>query len=150
MATLIPFNHRRDIWGGNSLSTLHNMLDDFFSAEYPAMRSLSSDTFKMDIQERPNDYVIEAELPGVNKDNIKLSMDNDCLTIAVEVSEENIKKNEKKNYVHKERRYSSMSRSVYLDNVNKNDISAKLDNGILSITVPKQEKEDNVKTINID
>ncbi len=150
MATLIPFNHRRDIWDGSSLNSIHNMLDDFFSSEYPTMRNLASDTFKMDIQEREKDYIIEAELPGVTKDDIKLSMDNDCLTIAVVVTEKSKQEDEKKNYVHKERRYSSMSRSVYLDDVNKNEISAKLDNGILSITVPKQIKDENVKTINID
>ncbi|MDO5022203.1 MAG: Hsp20/alpha crystallin family protein [Eubacteriales bacterium] len=150
MATLIPFNHRRDNWANTGLSNIHNMLDDFFSTSYPTMRSLSKDTFKMDIQERDKDYVIEAELPGVGKENIKLSMNDDCLTIAVEVSEENKQEDEQKNYVHKERRYSSMSRSVYLGDANKNDISAKLNNGILSVVVPKQAKEESVKTINIE
>lgn len=57
---------------------------------------------------------------------------------------------EKKNYIHKERRYCSMSRGIYLVDAQSEGIKAKLDNGVLSITVPKQDKTQNKSRIEIE
>lgn len=147
MAALIPFNKKNS----NSLSTgfdeFNNMLDDFFADGWPFRRSLLADTFKVDIQEKDKEYIVEAELPGVKKDDVSLDYDEGKLSISVKKSEESEEK--KKNYIHRERRYSSAARSVYLENANPDGISAKLENGILCITVPKQERPDNSKHISI-
>lgn len=147
MAALIPFNKKNS----NSLSTgfdeFNNMLDDFFADGWPFRRSLLADTFKIDVQEKDKEYIVEAELPGVKKDDVSLDYDEGKLSISVKKSEESEEK--KKNYIHRERRYSSAARSVYLENANPDGISAKLENGILCITVPKQERPDNSKHISI-
>lgn len=147
MAALIPFNKKNS----NSLSTgfdeFNNMLDDFFADGWPFRRSLLADTFKVDVQEKDKEYIVEAELPGVKKDDVSLDYDEGRLSISVKGSEESEEK--KKNYIHKERRYSSAARSVYLENANPDGISAKLEDGILYITVPKQERPDNSKHISI-
>lgn len=147
MAALIPFNKKNP----NSLSTgfdeFNNMLDDFFADGWPFRRSLLADTFKIDVQEKDKEYIVEAELPGVKKDDVSLDYDEGKLSISVKKSEESEEK--KKNYIHRERRYSSAARSVYLENANPDGISAKLENGILCITVPKQERPDNSKHISI-
>ena len=147
MAALIPFNKKNS----NSLSTgfdeFNNMLDDFFADGWPFRRSLLADTFKIDIQEKDKEYIVEAELPGVKKDDVSLDYDEGKLSISVKKSEESEEK--KKNYIHRERRYSSAARSVYLENANPDGISAKLEDGILCITVPKQERPDNSKHISI-
>ena len=147
MAALIPFNKKNS----NSLSTgfdeFNNMLDDFFADGWPFRRSLLADTFKVDVQEKDKEYIVEAELPGVKKDDVSLDYDEGKLSISVKKSEESEEK--KKNYIHRERRYSSAARSVYLENANPDGISAKLENGILCITVPKQERPDNSKHISI-
>ena len=145
MANLIPFNRKSDLLSG-SFTNLQNMLDDFFTDGWPFRRSLAGDTFKIDVQDNINEYVVEAELPGVQKNEVKVSLDEDRLTISYE-KEENIEE-ENKNYIHKERRYSSMSRSVFLANAEANGIKAKLENGVLCITVPKKAKPDN--SIHID
>lgn len=147
MAALIPFNKKNS----NSLSTgfdeFNNMLDDFFADGWPFRRSLLADTFKIDVQEKDKEYIVEAELPGVKKDDVSLDYDEGKLSISVKKSEESEEK--KKSYIHRERRYSSAARSVYLENANPDGISAKLENGILCITVPKQERPDNSKHISI-
>lgn len=147
MAALIPFNKKNS----NSLSTgfdeFNNMIDDFFADGWPFRRSLLADTFKIDVQEKDKEYIVEAELPGVKKDDVSLDYDEGKLSISVKKSEESEEK--KKNYIHRERRYSSAARSVYLENANPDGISAKLENGILCITVPKQERPDNSKHISI-
>ena len=73
-------------------------------------------------------------------------MNEGRMTISVQ-REENIKE-EKKNYVHRERRFSSMSRSLYLDDAKSTGIKAKLENGVLSIKVPKENKPN--KSVKID
>ncbi|MDD2397659.1 MAG: Hsp20/alpha crystallin family protein, partial [Tissierellia bacterium] len=105
-------------------------------------------TFKIDVQENDNEYVVEAELPGVNKDEVNIEMNEGRLSISIQ--REEIKDEENKNYVHKERRYSSMSRSIYLDEAKSEGIKASLENGVLNIIVPKETKPNNSIKIDID
>jgi len=144
MAGLIPFNNRR-----NDLSTrsLINMMDDFFNDAWPLNRNLMSDTFKMDVRDTGDAYAIEAEMPGIQKDEIKLSLDEGRLTVSVERNE-NLQ-NDANNYIHRERRYTSMSRALYLADSADEGIDAKLNDGVLKITVPKKKKADKSKNIEI-
>ncbi|MGM0397274.1 MAG: Hsp20/alpha crystallin family protein [Bacillota bacterium] len=138
MAGLVPFN-RRNKMTGTGLGDFYGMLDDFFSDDFLLpQRSLARDTFKLDVQDKEKEYLIEAELPGVKKEEINLEIRDGQLVIGIQ-REEKVDE-EKKNYIHKERRYCSMSRSVYLADADPENIKAKLDDGVLEITVPKVEK----------
>ncbi|MGB4438314.1 MAG: Hsp20/alpha crystallin family protein [Sedimentibacter sp.] len=151
MSGLVPFNKKsRNLANRNfgDFGGFYNMLDDFFSDNWPSARSLARDTFKVDVQENETQYVIEAELPGVNKDEVKLEMNDGRLNISIQ-REEN-KNEEDKNYVHKERRYSSMSRSIYLDEAKAEGIKATLENGVLNIIVQKEAKPNNSIKIDIE
>lgn len=144
MAYLVPFRRNSlfndDFWPFNSL------LDDFFS-DFPVRRDGS--TFKMDVQENDNEYIVEAELPGVDKSNVSISLDDSQLTIAVK--KEEAKEEENKNYLHKERSYCAMTRRVYLKDADSASeaVTAKMDNGILTITVPKKVTEEKNRRIEI-
>ncbi|MDD3958913.1 MAG: Hsp20/alpha crystallin family protein [Clostridiaceae bacterium] len=148
MAGLVPFNRKNT----NALSTgfddFQNMLDDFFSDGWPIRRSLAADTFKVDVEDRGNEYAVEAEMPGVDKRDVTIRMDDKRLTIAVKKSNEVEEK--KKNYIHKERRYCSMSRSIYLTDASAEGIKAKLNDGVLHVTVPKKEAETSGQSIEIE
>lgn len=148
MAGLIPFNKRRSDLTNNGIYDFHNMLDDFFADGWPFQRSLAGDTFKIDVCDNRNEYVIEAELPGVQKGDVKIGLNEGRLTISVN-KDETIEEKDK-NYIHRERRYSSMSRSVLLADADSAGIRAKLDNGILTISVPKKSKPDNSVVIDIE
>lgn len=145
MPGLIPFNRRGALSTG--FSDFHDMLDDFFNSGIPVRRSLMNDTFKMDVEETEKSYVITAELPGINKDEIGLDLTDGRLAISVKREESAV--DEKRNFIHKERRFASMARSVYLSDSNVETIEAKLDNGVLSVVVPKQDKATRTKKINI-
>ncbi len=144
MTSLVPFNQRNTRIAPFEIS---NMLDDFFSDMWSPRWDFSKDTFKIDVQDNEEAYVIEADMPGVEKDEIGLEMRENTLCISVNKSEE--KNEENKNYVHKERKFSSMSRSVYLRDIKQDEIDAKLENGVLKITVPKVEQSEKVKQISI-
>jgi HSP20 family protein len=144
MAALIPFNRRRNELFSNSL---FNMMDDFFNDNWPTSRNLMNDTFKLDVKETDDAYTIEAELPGIKKEEIRLALNDDRLTICIERNEETNKDTE--NYVHRERRCSSMQRAIFLADAHDEGIEAKLDEGILQIVVPKQTKSKSAKEIEI-
>lgn len=150
MAGLIPFNRKNNQpeRTGSSFEDFYNVLDDFFSDSLMPSRSLLRDTFKVDIEETDKDYRIEAELPGIKKDEIDLGTDVDSLIISVNRTEES--SNEGKNYIHRERRASSMNRRVRLVNAKLDEVKAKLSDGVLSITIPKDENAATVRKIEIE
>lgn len=148
MAVLVPFNKRKTELSPSNMDFFNNMLDDFFTDGWPARRNLTCDTFKVDVREDEKNYIIEAELPGVKKDEIGISLDDGKLNISVTRTEK--VEEEKKNYLHRERRFSSMQRSIYLVEADSAGIKAKLDNGELTVTVPKKQYVDTSVKIDIE
>ncbi len=147
MIGLVPFNRNRVI-EKNGFKDVYDMLDDFFSDTLLPRKSLISGTFKLDVKENKDNYQIEAELPGIKKEEINIEMNNERLTINIDKKEEIDEST--KNYIHRERHICSMNRSIYLAGAKDNDIKAKLDNGVLTITVPKKEKSNKAYTIEIE
>ena len=104
---------------------------------------------KTNIMENDDSYQVTSEIPGVSKENIKIDVADNTLTIRVNKKKEN--KDEKKNYLVKEISESSLSRSFYLDDMDENNVTAKMDNGILSIRVGKlKEVKPTTKQITIE
>jgi HSP20 family protein len=149
MAGLIPFNRRETglAHPSTGFEDFYNMLDDFFSDGWMSNRNLLRDTFKIDVTETDDDYLVEAELPGVKKEEIDLSIDDDNLSISVN-REENVNQ-DGKNYIHRERRAGSISRRIRLANARLDEIKAKLENGILNISIPKQSSAAAARKIEI-
>jgi len=146
MPGLIPFN-RNLTRTGTGFEDFYNMLDDFFSDDIMRNRNLLRDTFKIDIAEKDNEYLVEAELPGIKKEEIELSIEDENLCISVNRLEETNK--DGKSYIHRERRATSMNRRIRLASVRLGEITAKLEEGILSITIPKDIKVNSSRKIDI-
>ncbi len=106
-----------------------------------------------DIQEQDDKYLLEMDLPGFSKDEISATLRDGYLTISAEKTVEN-NKDEKKNYIHKERLTGSCRRSFYVGEViREEDIKANFKHGILTLEIPKKEAkqvEDEVKRIAIE
>lgn len=126
-----------------------NFLDSFFDEffDFPVAR-INNVAFKLDVKEDDKNYLIEADLPGLKKDEVKISYNNDALTIAAERKEET--NEEKDNYVHRERSYSAMQRTLYLPNIDPKNIKAKLDEGVLKLTIKKDQIENKQDFIEIE
>lgn len=148
MASLVPFNRRGSSLLNGGYGDFYNMLDDFFSDNWPSKRSLALDTFKVDVQDLEKEYRIDAEVPGVKKEEIGVEMNEGRLTISVQ--RENANEDGGKNYLHRERRYSNMSRSVYLADAQAEGIKAKLNDGVLNISVPKVDVNSRVLKVDIE
>ena len=144
MSTLIPFNRTpKSLFSGNF--GFPNMLDDFFSDSFFPTRNLMRDTFKVDVLDNEKDYTIEADLPGMAKEDIGLDFNDGRLVISV--NKEETVDNSGKNYIHQERRVNSMARSVHLADADGEAISAKLEDGVLKVSVPKKVAVKNSKKI---
>ena len=149
MVGLVPFNRRnKDLATKSSFEDFYNVLDDFFSSDWPMKRILAYDTFKVDVQDKGNEYLIEAEMPGLSKEDIKLGLDDGKLTISVTKNESTEEKD--KNYIHRERRSVSMSRTIHLADADASGIKAKLSDGLLKVTVPKAEKASTAIDIDVE
>ena len=135
MANLINFNRGKS--SGVPQFSFGNMLEDFFSDPWFSWHRPELGTFRLDIKEDDSEYVVEADLPGVKKEDVNLDLDNGKLTISVEAKESEEK--ESKKIVHKERYYRYMERSVYLANAADDGAEAKLDDGELIIKIPKKD-----------
>ena len=95
---------------------------------------------KTDIKENETNYIIDIEMPGYDKDNIKIEVEDGYLNVH---ASENINKDDTEgNYVRRERYFGECSRSFYVgDSVEVEDIKANFKNGILKLTVPKKEEK---------
>lgn len=105
---------------------------------------------KTDVQEHENDYQLEIEMPGFDKSDISLDLNNGYLTIEAKQNSEDNEKDKKGNYIRRERYYGSCTRSFYVGDIKEEDIKAKLDKGVLKVIVPKERKLENKKRIEID
>lgn len=148
MFGLTPFNRDLRTRGTErSNYTLKEFVDDFFRDDFLPTRNIKYDTFKVDVIEEEKRFLIKADLPGVLKENISLNYDQGLITIGVEVSNEEVE--DEKNYVHRERIFSSMKRTLNLGDLDFENIDAELVNGVLKITAPKSPIIDTNKQIAI-
>jgi len=148
MAGLVPFNRRTPDILSEPFDDITNVLDDFFADVWPFRRSLVADTFKIDVLEDDKNYYIKAELPGVKKEEVNVTVDEGRIQISVN-KEENVEE-EGKNYIHRERRQTSMQRNIFLADAKDEGVVAKLENGILTVTVPKKEQTGKAVPIEIE
>jgi HSP20 family protein len=122
----------------DSIFDLDRVFESFFNdAVFPTFYS-NSGQMRVDIKETEKEYTLEAELPGVKREDISIDIHDNLLTISAK-SDENVEE-KKDNFIRRERRSSSMSRSFSVDNVEHDKISAKHDNGILTLILPKREE----------
>lgn len=135
MKELLPLKGLR----GRRLSDLDRAFEDFFQ---------TSGSIRLDVQEKDDEYIVEAELPGFKKEEVTVELTDETLTI--KASKEEKKEEEKKNYLHKERRYESMSRQVYLPGALEDGVKAKLSDGMLKITIKRTAREKSGNKIEIE
>jgi HSP20 family protein len=107
--------------------------DKFFDTNWLAERTGYP---AVNVAEKDNEYSIDLAVPGYKKEDFKIKVNNDILTISAEAKTENME--EQKEYTRKEYGYSSFSRSFHLpDNVKDDQIKAKYEDGMLKLSLPK-------------
>lgn len=114
-----------------------DLLEDMFSD--PFFHSNDSKMMKTDIKEKDNHYLIDVDLPGYEKENIKIEVEDGYLTVHATMNSEN-NEEEKGKFLRRERYFGECSRSFYVgDNIQPEDIKASFKNGTLSLEIPKED-----------
>ena len=133
MFELIPFDRRGSrVSAYDPFRMLDEMEHSFFGgSNHPAMSS-----FRTDVTDTGDAFVLDAELPGFKKEDIKIDVENDCLTITAERKLDEEEK--QKNFIKRERFYGSYSRSFDVSGVNVDEIQAEYTDGMLKLTMPKK------------
>ena len=106
-----------------------------------------TDSMKCDIYENKENYVIEADMPGLDKKDVTVDYNDGYLTIkASKSSEEN---EEEKDYIRQERFYGTMERKFYVGDIDESKVSAEFKDGVLKVCLPKETIEKASKSIEI-
>lgn len=136
-----------------------SLFDDFMNDfTFPVSRRTQSQmplqgVMKTDIRETENEYVLDIDLPGYKKEDVKAQLKDGYLNVSVSHEENNEEKDEKDKYLRKERYTGSVSRSFYVgENLSEEDIKAKFADGILTLSFPKEtpKKVEENKYISIE
>ena len=128
MFGMIPFERNDD----NFFDLFDNFERKFFGNSSAALPD-----FRTDIRDAGDRFVLEAELPGFNKEDIHLDVKDGILTISAQHSESKDEKDDKGSYIRRERRYGSFSRSFDVTGVDEEHITASYNNGVLELNLPK-------------
>jgi len=119
-----------------------SLFDDFFTDFTPDAKKRNmaavQGVMKTDIKENDKEYELTIELPGYKKENVNAELKDGYLIINA-TNEKNEEEKDEKGYIRKERYYGSCQRSFFVGkNLKEEDIKAKFDNGVLTLTVPKE------------
>ena len=127
-----------------------NLFDDFFTDPFsmiPSGRDVlygkhGKNLMKTDVRETDNSYELDVDLPGFKKDEINVEIADGYLTIQASKGLDKDQQDKDGKYIRQERYAGSCSRSFYVGDVKPEDVSAKYEDGILKLTLPKVEKKE--------
>ena len=139
MSTYLP-----TVFGENLLDVFDDFDRDFFRGfgrpEHVLYGKNAGRMMKTDVKETDEGYEVDVDLPGFNKDEIKLELNSGYLTISTEKSLNKENKENKGKMLRQERYVGTMQRSFYVGgSITEEDIKAKYENGVLSLVIPKKE-----------
>lgn len=118
-----------------------NFLDDFEDNKFKKM-------MKCDIYEKDGNYNIVMDIPGFSKEDINIECDNGVISISCEKNEETNEDDDKR-YIRRERRFEKCERSFNFGDIKEDEISAEYNDGTLTLVIPKAEKVETKKNIEI-
>ena len=133
----------RDLFPVNTNDFLFpdNVFDNFFGRIFQPSADQQFSLPKVDIQDTEKSYIVTADLPGMKKEDISITYDNDIITIAAQHKEESEEKDEDKHYIRKERMSSAIKHQLVVRNISKEGISAAFNDGVLKIDLPKVDPQ---------
>ena len=130
-----------------------NLFDEFFDDDFPMipMRSIRNPLYgknaknlmKTDVRETDDTYELDVDLPGFKKDEVQLDLKDGYLTISAAKGLDKDQEDKKGKYIRQERYAGACSRSFYVgQGIEPRDVSAKFEDGILRVSLPKQVKKE--------
>jgi HSP20 family protein len=149
MLSLRPYRRNENQLYYNPFSAIDELERHFFGDN--SLADLDVGGFRTDIKDNGDSYLLEADLPGFDKDNIHLELNDDTLSINAERHSEHEEKDKQGKYIRCERSYGAYNRKFDVSGVDTAGIKAKYENGVLTLTMPKKnEAVPETKTLQIE
>lgn len=122
----------------DQLLDMDDMFNRFMMRPFLRERTEAGPQIRMDVREADDRYLVNAEIPGVNKDDIRVTVEGNRVSISAEVKQEK-EAREGERVIRCERSYGMASRSFTLaDEIDQNQVQARYNNGLLELTLPKK------------
>lgn len=136
MFSMMPYRTNRNMMPRGFFD---DFASDFFRPFFDGFGGMAraEQAMKVDVRDDGDSYTLEADMPGVSKDNLKVDVTNGVLTISADYDEKKEEKNEDDRYVYRERRCGSIRRSFNVEGIREDDITAEFKDGVLKLTLPK-------------
>ena len=115
---------------------------EFYNGRNPLYGKNEKNLMKTDVKEKDGNYELDIDLPGFKKEDVTIQLENGYLTITATKGMDKDENDDKGGYIRKERWFGNCSRSFYVgDSIRSEDIKAKMEDGILHVTLPKETKQ---------
>lgn len=139
MFNMIPYRTNRNVAPRGFFNEFSNdffrpFFDEAFGGMMRANRGM-----KVDVRDEGDQFVLEADMPGVDKDHLKVEVNDGVLTISANYDQQSEQKNDDDRYVYRERQVGSMSRAFNVEGIREEDITASFKDGVLKLALPKRE-----------
>ncbi len=119
----------------------NDMFDDFFGDMFPSFGA-DNELMRTDVHEKDGKYMLDVDLPGFKKEDVKVALENGTMTISAEHHETSEEKDAKGNVLRQERYSGSCKRSFYVGNdIKQEDIKAAYKNGTLTLEIPSAARK---------
>lgn len=141
MFNIIPYRANNHMAHRENRGYFEDFANDFF-------RPFFADSFgwmanqrlmKVDVRDEGDHFLLEADMPGLKKDDLKVEVSDGVLTISADYDASSETKDEEDKYVYRERRCGSMSRAFNVEGIKEEEITAAFRDGVLRLTLPKRE-----------
>lgn len=129
-----------------------NLFDEFFDDNFgmfpmwngrnPLYGKRAKNLMKTDVRETENTYEVDVDLPGFKKDEISVELRDGCLTISAAKGLDKDESDKKGRYIRQERYAGACRRSFYVGDVKPEDVSARYEDGILKLSMPRQARQE--------
>lgn len=133
MFDIMPYRRRGSLVSG------YDPFRDMEEFEKHFFGNSQLESFKTDIKDNGKDFVVEMDLPGFKKEDIKVDIEGGVMTISAERHSDYEDEDKKKNYIRKERSYGTYKRSFDISEIDESGITASYEDGLLKLTLPKKQ-----------
>ncbi|EDS76928.1 18 kDa heat shock protein [Clostridium botulinum C str. Eklund] len=134
MFEMIPFRNHGNLRRREDF--FNNLFDNFFNDDF--FPKTMNTGFNVDVRDTEKAYLVEADLPGMKKENLDIYYENGYLVISAKREDSVEDKDDKNNYVRRERHYGEFKRSFFINDIDVNNIEANFENGVLKLVLPKK------------
>ena len=151
MFNMMPYRANQNMACRENRGFFEDFANDFFRPFFgdfgmmPAQRQM-----KVDVRDEGDKFVLEADMPGMKKDALKVEVNDGVLTISANYDETSEQKDDEKKYVYRERRSGSMSRAFNVEGIQEDGITAEFRDGVLTLNLPKQPEPEKPETHTIE